>query len=166
MGYPLIITVSVIYYRKKSQNFMLTSSNFNDIREFMTRVNYMIKLIESYFNKNKSGKANKNSTCKKNEILLKGIIAIHEESCVTEECPLKKFEENNNNFSIQKTCLLHYMNNLFTEGIKKFPNSRLLLMIFIQFNYEKKYKFEFSLVIMLTITLIRLTQIKFLHNQA
>ena len=31
------------------------------------------------------------------------------------------------------------MNNLFTEGIKKFPNSRLLLMIFVQFNYEKKY---------------------------
>ena len=138
-GYPLIITVSVIYYRKKSQNFMITSSNFNDVNEFLIRVKYMIKLIESYFSKNKSGKANKNNTCKKNEILLKGIIAIHEESCVTEECPLKKFEENNNNFSIQKTCLLHYMNNLFTEGIKKFPNSRLLLMIFVQFNYEKKY---------------------------
>lgn len=138
-GYPLIITVSVIYYRKKNQNFMITSSNFNDVNEFMIRVKYMIKLIESYFSKNKSGKANKNNTCKKNEILLKGIIAIHEESCVTEECPLKKFEENNNNFSIQKTCLLHYMNNLFTEGIKKFPNSRMLLMIFVQFNYEKKY---------------------------
>ena len=71
MGYPLIITVSVIYYRKKSQNFMLTSSNFNDIREFMTRVNYMIKLIGSYFNKNKSGKANKNSTCKKMKFYLR-----------------------------------------------------------------------------------------------
>ena len=138
-GYPLIVTVSIIYYRKKSQNFMLTSSNFNDVNEYITRMKYMIKLIESYFNKNKSGKANKNNTCKKDEILLKGIIAIHEESCVTEECPLKKFEENMNNFSIQKTCLLHYMNNLFTEGIKKFPNSRLLLMIFVQFNYEKKY---------------------------
>ena len=138
-GYPLIVTVSIIYYRKKSQNFMITSSNFNDVNEYITRMKYMIKLIESYFNKNKSGKANKSSTCKKDEILLKGIIAIHEESCVTEECPLKKFEENMNNFSIQKTCLLHYMNNLFTEGIKKFPNSRLLLMIFVQFNYEKKY---------------------------
>ena len=138
-GYPLIIAISVIYYRKKSQKFMITSSNFNDIHEFVNRMKYLIKLIDSFLSKNKSGKANKGNSGKKEEILLKGTISIHEENCVTEECPLKKFEENANNFAIQKTCLLHYMNNLFTEGIKKFPNSRLLLMIFVQFNYEKKY---------------------------
>ena len=31
------------------------------------------------------------------------------------------------------------MNNLFNEGIKKFPNSKLILMNYVQFNYEKKY---------------------------
>jgi hypothetical protein len=31
------------------------------------------------------------------------------------------------------------MNNLFVEGIKKFPNSKVILMNYIQFNYEKKY---------------------------
>ena len=47
-GYPLIVTVSIIYYRKKSQNFMITSSNFNDVNEYITRMKYMIKLIENY----------------------------------------------------------------------------------------------------------------------
>ena len=138
-GYPLIIAISIIYYRKESQNFMIASANFNDVNEYLIKIKYMIKLIDSYLNKGKSGKVSKSNICKKNEILLKGIIAIHEENCLNEECPLKKFLEFGANYSSQKTCLLHYMNNLFTEGIKKFPNSRLLLMIFVQFNYEKKY---------------------------
>ena len=138
-GYPLIIAISIIYYRKESQNFMIASANFNDVNEYLIKIKYMIKLIDSYLNKGKSGKVSKSNICKKNEILLKGIIAIHEENCLNEECPLKKFLEFGANYSSQKTCLLHYMNNLFVEGIKKFPNSRILLLIYVQFNYEKKY---------------------------
>ncbi len=138
-GYPLIITFSIIYYRKKSESFVYASSNFNNINEYLTRTKYIIKLIDNFIDKNKSGKSNKSNTGTKNEILLKGVVSIHEETCLNEECPLKKFLENSNNFTIQKTSLLHYMNNYFNLGIKKFPNSRLLLMIFVQFNYEKKY---------------------------
>ena len=138
-GYPLIIVISIIYSRKESQNFMITSANFRDVNEYLIKIKYMIKLIDSYLNKGKSGKGTKSNLCKKNEILLKGIIAIHEENCLNEECPLKKFLELGANYSNQKTCLLHYMNNLFVEGIKKFPNSRILLLIYVQFNYEKKY---------------------------
>ena len=137
-GYPLIIAISIIYYQKESQNFMIASANFNDVNEYLIKIRYMIKLIDSYLNKSKSGK-NKNNIFKKNEILLKGIIAIHEEGCINEECPLKKFQDSTSNYSAQKTCLLHYMNNLFVDGIKKFPNSRVMLLIYVQFNYEKKY---------------------------
>ena len=142
-GYPLIVFFSIIYYRKKSESFIYASSNFNNINEYLTRTKYLIKLIENYIDNNNNkagnGKSNRNNTGTKNEILLKGVIQIHEETCLNEECPLKKFLENPNNYTIQKTSLLHYINNHFNLGIKKFPNSRLLLMIFVQFNYEKKY---------------------------
>ena len=140
-GYPLIVFFSIIYYRKKSESFVYASSNFNNINEYLTRTKYLIKLIDNYIDSNSKtgGKPNKSNTGTKNEILLKGVIQIHEETCLNEECPLKKFLENPNNFTIQKTSLLHYINNHFSLGIKKFPNSRLLLMIFVQFNYEKKY---------------------------
>ena len=141
-GYPLIVTFSIIYYRKQNESFVFASSNLNNINEYLTRTKYLIKLIDDYIDNynNKTGnKSSKNNKGNKNEILLKGIISIHEETCLNEECPLKKFLENPTNFTIQKTSLLHYINNHFTLGIKKFPNSRLLLMIFVQFNYEKKY---------------------------
>ncbi len=142
-GYPLIVFFSIIYYRKKSESFVYASSNYNNINEYLTRTKYLIKLIENYIDNNNNkagnGKSNRNNTGNKNEILLKGVISIHEETCLNEECPLKKFLDNPNNYTIQKTSLLHYINNHFNLGIKKFPNSRLLLMIFVQFNYEKKY---------------------------
>ncbi len=142
-GYPLIVFFSIIYYRKKSESFVYASSNYNNINEYLTRTKYLIKLIENYIDNNNNkagnGKSNRNNTGTKNEILLKGVISIHEETCLNEECPLKKFLDNPNNYTIQKTSLLHYINNHFNLGIKKFPNSRLLLMIFVQFNYEKKY---------------------------
>jgi hypothetical protein len=139
IGYPLIIIISVIYYRKKSQRFMITNSNFNDASEILTKLNYFKKLIESFISKNKNNKSSKQNDVKKNEILLKGYITIHEETCVIEECPLKKFLANPNNFNVQKMSLLHFINIMFNEGIKKFPNSKLLIMNFVQFNYEKKY---------------------------
>ena len=75
----------------------------------------------------------------KNDILLKGLIYQHEENCVDDDCPMKKFLENSGNYNIQKLCLLNYMNNYFTFGIKQFPESRELLISYIQFNYSKKF---------------------------
>jgi hypothetical protein len=139
VGYPLIITFSIIYYKKKSQNFIITNSNFTDVNEILIKLKYFKLLIESFLSKNKNSKSVKSNSLKKNEILLKGYISIHEENCHIEECPLKKFIENPNNTNVQKMTLLHYMNILFNEAIKKFPNSKLIIMNFVQFNYEKKY---------------------------
>lgn len=84
-------------------------------------------------------KLNKESDIKKHDILLKGYIAVEEETCLNEECPLKRFNENKTNYNVQKLCLLNYMNILFTDAIKKFPNSKLIIISYLQFNYEKKY---------------------------
>lgn len=121
---------------------MITNSNFNDASEILIKLKYFKKLIESFISKNKSNKSSKLNNLKKNEILLKGYITIHEETCVIEECPLKKFLSNPHNFNVQKISLLHYINVMFNEAIKKFPNSKLLIMNFVQFNYEKKYNFN------------------------
>ena len=62
---------------------------------------------------------NKENDLKKNDILLKGYIALEEETCLNEECPLKRFNENKMNYNVQKLSLLSYMNILFTDAIKK-----------------------------------------------
>ena len=46
---------------------------------------------------------------------------------------------NEGNFNIQKQCLLNYMNLVFNEGLKKYPNNINLLILFIHFNYNKKF---------------------------
>ena len=146
-GYPLIIFFSIIYYRSKSSMHVISISNLNDVNEYLKKTNQLVKLIEYYIEYHKAGnKSNNNKAQDSNrfEILLKGAIAIHEESCIDEECPLKKFLDNPNNYTIQKTSLLHYMNNYFSVGIKKFPNCRMLLLSVVQFNYENKYNLNFA----------------------
>jgi hypothetical protein len=122
-----------------SQNFVITSSNFTDSNEILSRLRYFKVLIDSFLSKNKNSKSEKSNSLKKNEILLKGYITIHESTCTIEDCPLKKFIESSGNYQVQKMTLLHYMNILFNEGIKKFPNNKMIIMNFVQFNYEKKY---------------------------
>ena len=139
VGYPLIIIFSIFYYQRKSKNFMITNSNFNDANEYLVKLKSLKILIEAFLNRSKNSKSNKSNNLKKDEILLKGYITIHEETCIMEECPLKKFIEDNGNYSLQRLSLLHYMNLQFSEGIKKFPNSKTIIMNFVQFNYEKKY---------------------------
>ena len=138
IGYPLIIAISIIYYRHKNSNYLVASVSINNLNEYLIKIKGLIRLIDSYLERNKGGKM-KNESNKKKEIYLEGIIGVHEETCTNEECPLKKFRESNANFSMQKTSLLHFMNNQFIEGIKTFPESRELLLIYVQFNYEKKY---------------------------
>jgi len=130
---------------------MITNSNFNDANEILVKLKYFKLLIESFLAKNKSNKSSSiaSNNFKKNEILLKGYITIHEETCVNEECPLKRFLANPSNFSLQKISLLHYMNIMFNEGIKKFPNSKILMMNFVQFNYEKKYNLNSAKILLI-----------------
>ena len=131
---------SIFYYRYLRNEFCEGKSNFKNVSEFLMRVNYLKVLIDAFISKNMSNKGGSSfNNLRKKEILLRGQIAIHEESCTNEECPLKKFLENQGNFQVQKTSLLHYMNILFNEAIKKFPDSQLILMTFVQFNFDKKY---------------------------
>lgn len=138
-GFPLIIGVSLIYYKKKFQNFNISNSNFNDEKEVLLKINYLKSLIDSFLSKNKNSKSNKTNGISHDEIFLKGYVLLHEETCVNEDCPLKKYLACGNDFNIQKMSLLHYMNILLNEGMKKFPNSKIFVMSFVQFNYEKKY---------------------------
>ena len=46
---------------------------------------------------------------------------------------------NEGNFNIQRQCLLNYMNTLFNKGLKLFPNNVQILLLYIQFNYTKRF---------------------------
>ena len=138
-GYPVIMYFSFIYYKKIEGDFNYTSANFNNIKDFMEKTRYMVKLIESYIDDGRGLRYGREMVNQKNDILLKGLINQHEEQCIDEDCPLKKFLENSGNYNVQKLCLLNYMNGYFTFGIKQFPESRELLIAYIQFNYSKKF---------------------------
>ena len=138
-GYPVIMYFSYIYYKKIEGDFNYTSANFNNIKDYMEKTRYMVKLIESYIDNGKGLRYGRELVNQKNDILLKGLINQHEEQCIDDDCPMKKFMENSGNYNVQKLCLLNYMNNHFTFGIKQFPESRELLIAYIQFNYSKKF---------------------------
>ena len=141
IGYPFICIVASLYYSNLLQEFCEGKSNFKNETEFLMRANFLKVLIDDYIEKNMSVRTGTNTfnSLKQKEILLRGQIEIHEETCTNEECPLKKFLENQGNFQVQRTSLLHYMNILYSEAIKKFPDSQLILLNYVEFNYEKKY---------------------------
>ena len=141
IGYPFICIVASLYYSNLLQEFCEGKSNFKNETEFLMRANFLKVLIDDYIEKNMSVRTGTNTfnSLKQKEILLRGQIEIHEEICTNEECPLKKFLENQGNFQVQRTSLLHYMNILYGEAIKKFPDSQLILLNYVEFNYEKKY---------------------------
>ena len=130
---------SYIYYKKIEGDFKYTSANFNNIKDYMEKTRYMVKLVESYIDNGKGLRYGRKLVKQKNDILLKGLINQHEEQCIDDDCPMKKFLENSGNYNVQKLCLLNHMNNHFTFGIKQFPESRELLISYIQFNYSKKF---------------------------
>jgi len=97
-----------------------------------------MELIDSFLEENKKAN-NSEKFCHKDDLILKGIIKMHAETCLREDCPLIKFLKNKGNYNTQKQCLLNYMASLFIDAIKKFPQNILIRMYFIQFNYDKKY---------------------------
>ena len=138
-GYPVIMYFSFIYYKKIEGDFKYTSANFNNIKDYMEKTRFMVKLVEAYIDNGKGLRYGSELVNQKNDILLKGLIMQHEEQCIDDDCPLKKFIDNSGNYNVQKLCLLNHMNNHFTFGIKQFPESRELLIAYIQFNYSKKF---------------------------
>ncbi len=137
-GMPLIIITCAICYKKESENLIITNVNSGSANDFITRTKSVIKLIGKFIDKYKSIENSKKGY-DKNDIFLKGLVSRHLETCIDEECPLTKYMENQGNYQIQKSCLLHYINTLLIDGIKKFPNNKTIVMTFIQFNYSNKF---------------------------
>ena len=140
IGYILLSIMSVFLYKLSKKNFVEAKTNFKNEDEFLTRINYFKSIIDDFIQQNKSRiKNNDYNNYKRKEIVIRGQIALHEENCLDEECPLKKFLENQGNFSVQRTSLLQYANILYVQAIKQFPDSQAILLNFLKFNYEKKY---------------------------
>ena len=140
IGYILLSFMSVFLYTYSEKNFVEAKTNFKNEDEFLNRINYFKQLVDDFIYQNKNRKRNNDyNSYKRKEIVIRGQIQLHEENCLDEECPLKKFLENQGNFSVQRTSLLQYANILYVQAIKQFPDSQAILLNFLKFNYEKKY---------------------------
>ena len=138
-GCPIIVIFSIVLYKEKDLNFSYFSGNSLNIADYIKKVKFSIKLIDSYIERNNNIRNRREDEVQRDIILLKGNIKIHNNTCANKDCPLTKFMNNEGNFNIQKQCLLNYMNLVFNEGLKKYPNNINLLILFIHFNYNKKF---------------------------
>ena len=138
-GCPIIIIFAIVIYKEKDLNFSYFSGNALNIADYIKKVKFSIKLIDSFIERSNNIRNRREDEVQRDIILLKGNIKIHNNSCANKDCPLTKFMNNEGNLNIQKQCLLNYMNLLFNEGLKKFPNNINLLILFIHFNYNKKF---------------------------
>ena len=147
IGYILLSFMSIFLYSYSEKNFVEAKTNFKNEEEFLTRINYFKQLVDDFIQQNRNRKRNNDyNSYKRKEIVIRGQIQLHEENCLDEECPLKKFLENQGNFSVQRTSLLQYANILYVKAIKQFPDSQAILLNFLKFNYEKKYNLSISKV--------------------
>ena len=138
-GYPIIIFSFIMFFKEYKTRFHYKSSSFNNINSCLTKTRFLINIIDSFIEDHKTNVKYNENINQKNDILLKGIIQLHTETCLKEDCPLTKFIKNPENYNIQKQCLLNYMSIFFCNAIKKFPDSILLRLHYIHFNYNKKY---------------------------
>jgi len=136
-GYPIIIYLSIIIYNEKDfEN--INTLNIKNINDYVKKAKLNIKLINSYIEKNQNNNKNENKS-KRYIMVLRGNIKVHNRFCSDKDCPLIKFINNEGNFNVQKQCLLNYMNNFFNNGLKLYPKNFNLLILFIYFNYSKRF---------------------------
>ena len=136
IGYPFIVYLSIIRIKEKDFEDINFTENINNVNNYIRKINFNIRLINSFIEGNRSIRNFDENQEQKDIILLKGFIRFHLSLCPKDDCPLRKFINNEGNANIQKQCLLNYMNIFFNKGFKKFPNSIRLLIIYIQFNYR------------------------------
>jgi len=139
LGCPIIVILSFIINREKDFDNFLFAGNINNLNEYINKIKHNFKLIDSFIDLNKNVKNGKEDEDQRNTILLKGNIKMHNIICFDKDCPLTKFMCNEGNFNVQKQCLLNYMNTFFNNGLKLFPNNVQILILYIQFNYTKRY---------------------------
>ena len=137
-GYPLIIYLSIIIIKEKDFVYFSYFGNANSLNDYIKIAKINIKLIDSFID-SQNIRNNNEKDEQKNIIFLKGNIKYHILSCDNKDCPLVKFLNNEGNYNIQRQNLLNYMNIFFNKAFKKFPNSIYLLILYIQFNYNKRF---------------------------
>ena len=137
-GYPIIIILSVVIYKNKDYK-NTNIRKMQRLNDYIRKAKFNIKLIDYFFEKNKNMKNGNETDEELNLILLNGNIKLHNMSCTNEDCPLTKFVNNEGNFNVQKQCLLNYMNIFFNHGLKLYPRNFELLILYINFNYTKKF---------------------------
>ena len=138
-GYPIIIFSFIMFYKNQETKFSFENSSFNNINSCLTKTRFLLRIVSNYIENHKNSTDYNDNSFQKNDIILKGFVQIHCESCLREDCPLTKFENNRGNINMQKQSLLNYISSYFNNAIKKFPNNKLLRLYQIQFNYDQKY---------------------------
>ena len=141
LGYPLIIYCFIMFFKEKENDLSIygDSAKFKSINSCLANIRLLTKLINSFVKEHSTNINSYKEYYEKDIIILKGIIEIHTNNCLREECPLTKFIQNEGNFNMQKQALLNYMSFIFNQAIKTFPQELLIRIYQIQFNYDHKY---------------------------
>ena len=137
IGYPVMVYLSILLNKEKEMSFTYLSGNICELKSLLKKIKFNIKLINAFIERSKNVR-NENDG-QRNIILLNGNIKMHNTMCVNKDCPLKKFMNNEGNLNLQKQCLFNYMNAFFNKGLKIYPKSTSLLILFIHFNYSKRF---------------------------
>ncbi len=133
-GYPLVILLSIILKNFFDSNkYIGYSPSSKDANEYLQKLFFFLKLARDKINSQKSNSINGMS-----DVLLKGYISLHEESCIDEDCPLKNYLSSNNE-NIQRMCLLNYINNYFSTGLRYYPTSHRIKIEYVKFNLSLKF---------------------------
>ena len=138
-GYPLNIYLSIIISKEQNCEEISFFDNINNPNDFIKKTKNNMKLINSFIENNKNKRNGNENEEQKNIILLNGNIEFHIKVCTNSDCPLKKFINNEGNFNIQRQCLINYMNLFFNKGFRKFPKNIYLTILYIIFNYSKRF---------------------------
>ena len=138
-GCPIIIIFSIAIYKDRDYKFSYLSTKRYNANEYIEKAKYNIKLIDSFLERLINFRSENEEERERNIIILKGNINLHNKTCTNKDCPLTKFNNNEGNYNVQKQCLLNYMNIFFNQGLKRFPDNFDLLILYIYFNYNKKF---------------------------
>ena len=103
IGYPIIIFCSIIIFKEYETEFNYHNSSFNNITSCINKTRFLINLINSFIDDSNRHNLNYYEYInKKNDILLKGLINLHVQTCIRDDCPLTKFINNEGNYNVQK----------------------------------------------------------------
>ena len=138
-GSPIVIYLSFVIHKEKDIYEIKSLGNNKNKAEYLKKAKINIKLINSFIERNQNLRNGNENEEQRNIIILRGNIKNHHSICCEKDCPLTKFLNNEGNYNVQKQCLLNYMNIIFTLGLKMYPKEVHLLLLYIHFNYSKRF---------------------------